>query len=162
MRFINVILENSKLKEAKLFSPAKKAYENPETGITIQNKSAYHVIKDCANITIKYLPHYVFANYEYPFTELSGKFKRKDIEEFVSYTEKDVVLKQLLILILEKQGNSLQDVKPTFNVSIEAESDFSNPYGEYGSDSDDKKTEPQKSNDMSTIDVLCKIFDVKN
>ena len=65
MKFIEIILENSKSKEAKLFSPAKKAANNPETGITIQNKSAYHV------------PHYIFANYDCPFTELSGKFKKK-------------------------------------------------------------------------------------
>jgi hypothetical protein len=105
MKFIEILLENSKVKEAKLYAPAKKASNNPETGITIQNKSAYHVIKDCANITIKYLPHYVFANYEYPFTELSGKFKRKDIEEFVSSTEKDIVLNQKSICVEPRKEN---------------------------------------------------------
>jgi hypothetical protein len=109
MKFIDIIVENSKIKEAKLFVPAKKAANNPETGITIQNKSAYHVIKDCANITIKYLPHYIFANYEDPFTELFGKFKRKDIEEFISHTENDIVLKQLLILILELNGGLVEE-----------------------------------------------------
>jgi len=158
MKFIEIILENSNLKEAKLFAPAKKAASNPETGITIQNKSAYHVIKDCANITIKYLPHYVFANYEYPFTELSGKFKRKEIEEFVSFTEKDIVFKQLLTLILEQHGNV--DIKPEINIMDNNNLEFSDPYGEYGSGIEEQSIKIE-SNNSSIVDVLCKLFDVK-
>lgn len=158
MRFIEVLLENSKIKEAKLFSPAKKAANNPETGITIQNKSAYHVIKDCANITIKYLPHYVFAHYECPFTELSGKFKRKEIEEFVSFTEKDIVFKQLLTLILEQHGNV--DIKPEITIDNN-DLEFSDPYGEYGSGIEEQSIKKTESNNSSIVEVLCKLFDVK-
>ena len=159
MRFIDIILENSKIKEAKLFAPAKKAANNPETGITIQNKSAYHVIKDCANITIKYLPHYVFAHYECPFTELSGKFKRKEIEEFVSFTEKDIVFKQLLTLILEQHGNV--DIKPEVSIINNNDLEFSDPYGEYGNGIEEQSIKKTESNNSSIVEVLCKLFDVK-
>ena len=39
MRFIDVIVENSPVKEAKLFSPSQKAAEKPDSGITIQTKN---------------------------------------------------------------------------------------------------------------------------
>lgn len=159
MRFIDIILENSSIKEAKLFAPAKKAANNPETGITIQNKSAYHVIKDCANITIKYLPHYVFAHYECPFTELSGKFKRKEIEEFVSFSEKDIVFKQLLTLILEQHGNV--DIKPEVSIINNNDLEFNDPYGEYGNGIEEQSIKKTESNNSSIVDVLCKLFDVK-
>ncbi len=159
MKFIEILLENSKIKEAKLFSAAKKAANNPDTGITIQNKSAYHVIKDCANITIKYLPHYVFANYEYPFTELMGKFKRKEIEEFVSSSENDISLKQLIILILEQHGSI--DTKPEVTIEVNNDIELYDPYGEYGVGFDKATVKMENNNNSSTVDILCKIFDVK-
>jgi hypothetical protein len=160
MKFIDVILENSKLKEAKLYNAAKKAANNPETGITIQNKSAYHVIKDCANITIKYLPLYVFANYECFFTELSGKFKRKDIEEFVSGAEKDIVLKQLLILILELNGGLVEET-PKASVSDNNDLEIGDPYGEYGVGFTEQPSKTEAINNSSVVESLCKLFDVK-
>jgi len=159
MKFIEILLENSKLKEAKLFSAAKKAANNPETGITIQNKSAYHVIKDCANITMKYLPHYVFAHYECLFTELSGKFKRKDIEEFVSGAEKDIVLNQLLILILELNGGLVEE-NPKVSIVEGNDSDFNDPYGEYGSVFYEQSNKNETTNNSSVLETLCKLFDV--
>ena len=35
MKFIDIILQNSQAKEAKLVGPATKASTNPETGVTI-------------------------------------------------------------------------------------------------------------------------------
>jgi hypothetical protein len=159
MKFIEIILENSTIKEAKLFSPAKKAANNPETGITIQNKSAYHVIKDCANITIKYLPHYIFANYDSPFIKLSGKFKRNEIEEFVSFTEKDIVSKQLLTLILDQHGSV--NIKPEVTIVDNDDLEFSNPYGEYGVGFDKSTIKTENNRNSSTVDILCDIFNVK-
>ena len=77
MEFVNIILQNSNLKEAKLYGAAQKAATNPEIGITIQNKAAYHVIKDCATIAMCYLPHLVFGSYVNPFESLKGKFKKE-------------------------------------------------------------------------------------
>jgi hypothetical protein len=156
MKFIQVILENSNLKEAKLYEAAKKASANPETGITIQNKSAYHVIKDCATITLKYLPLYVFSNYTDPFVELKGKFKRKDIEEFVTATKANNYLNQLLIYILSlKTSYNLPQIS-----EIKDHSNSSDPYGEYGGNFDDDNVIQATTFDSDTVETLCKLFKV--
>jgi len=160
MKFVEIIVENSSVKEAKLYAPAKKAYANPDTGITIQNKSAYHVIKDCALMTINYLPLWAFGNYKNPFDELKGKFQRKDVEEFVSSTEKNVMSKQLLLAILDKGGeiiNDKQEDNKIYNNDVES----IDPYGEYGSVSEQELIIPDTINNSSIVDVLCKIFDIK-
>jgi hypothetical protein len=159
MKFVNIIIENSSVKESKLYAPAKKAYANPDTGITIQNKSAYHVIKDCALMTINYLPLWAFGNYKNPFEELKGKFERKDIEEFVTSVEKYVMNKQLLAVILDKSGGIIKD-KPD-DISYNHDTESSDPYGEYGSVSEQELIIPDTVNKSSIVDVLCKLFDVK-
>lgn len=163
MKFNDIIVENSTIKEAKLYAPAKKAYAKPDTGITIQNKSAYHVIKDCALITINYLPLWAFGNYKNPFEELKGKFERKDIEEFVTSVEKYVMNKQLLSIILDKDKsrsviiNEREDSISSYNNNPE----YNNPYGEYGAVSDDDTSTNEIKSNSSIVDVLCKLFDVK-
>ena len=102
MKFLEIIIENSTEKLAKLYKPAYKASQNPENGITIQNKSAYHVIKDCAYVAHLYLPIYCFEEYINPFLQLKGKFKKSDIEEFVKSTKTQKVNAFLLNLILQK------------------------------------------------------------
>ena len=87
MTFINIILENSSDKLTKLYGPALKASQTPENGITIQNKSAYHVIKDCATIARSYIPLYVFEQYLDPFLNLKYKFSRQNIKDFVQSTK---------------------------------------------------------------------------
>ena len=79
MKFIDIILQNSQAREAKLLNPATKASTNPETGVTIVNPAAFHVIRDCAKLTVKYLPHYVFGLYANPFEVLKGKFEYNDV-----------------------------------------------------------------------------------
>ncbi len=159
MKFTDIIIENSSVKEAKLYAPAKKAYANPDTGITIQNKSAYHVIKDCALITINYLPLWAFGNYKNPLEELTGKFQRKDVEEFVSSTEKNVMMKQLLLAILDKIGRNINTEKQEINTKDYTESESNDPYGEYGSSVETKIT--TKKGDEDILEVLCNAFDVK-
>ena len=159
MRFVEVILENSGLKEAKLYSAALKASSNPESGITIQNKSAYHVIKDCANITTKYLPHFVFGEYADPIKVLSGKFKKQDITNFVQEAGKNYVLQQLLIIVLDKIKKS-GTVNFVSSQSSKATSviESSNPYGEYGLASE---TAIEEVSDKSDWDILCEAFKVQ-
>ena len=123
MNFIDIILQNSQAKEAKLLGPASKASTNPETGVTIVNPAAYHVIKDCAKMTIKYLPHYVFGLYANPFELLRGKFQYNDVVEFVKAALSDMVLNQLLVLITEKIKKSSSTLGGT----------DSDPYGDYES-----------------------------
>lgn len=160
MEFIQIILQNSNLKEAKLYNAAQKAVTNPEIGITIQNKAAYHVIKDCANITINYLPHLVFGSYQNPFESLKSKFKRETLAEFVKQSETSVSLNQLLHIIISKaeKMNLLAAFQPVaaltqkFDV-IEPTSD---PYGDYGHEQ--VVVKPLVNSTLAPLDILCKVF----
>jgi hypothetical protein len=162
MKFLNILFENSDLKLAKLYQPAHKAFNKPDTGITIQHPGAYNVIKDCADITIKYLPHYVFGSYAHPFTSLRGKFKKPDIEEFVKKCRDDCALNQLLVVIKEKYNSQNSNIH-TFVVSNDllkkASNDMDDPYGLYGvEEAYDEKSTP---NDLSDVDLLCLAFSVE-
>jgi hypothetical protein len=140
MRFIDVIIENSPVKEAKLFNPAKKAAERPDSGVTIQNPAAFHVIKDCANMTVKFLPFYVFGLYARPFDDLKGKFNFQDIKEFVDAAFSDVTMNQLLILVLDK-------AKKLPYAPIQNSND---PYGDYES--------YEGVNEKDVVSLLCRVF----
>jgi len=142
MRFIDTILENSPVREAKLYGPAKKASETPDNGITIQNPAAYHVIQDCANMTQKYLPHYIFGLYANPFEELKGKFNYQNVKEFVDAAYSDMVLNQLLLLILDK-------VK---KLPMAMVANINDPYGDY------EAYVGAKEKDVTTL--ICKAFNV--
>lgn len=162
MKFITTLLENSELKYAKLYQPAHKAYGKPDTGITIQHPGAYNVIKDCADITIKYLPHYVFGAYAFPFVTLKGKFKKPDIEDFVKKCRDDYVLNQLLIIIKEKysdQNSGMQTIVVSNDLLKKASNDMDDPYGLYGVE--EAYEEKSVSNDLSDVDLLCQAFSVE-
>ena len=161
MEFIQIILQNSNLKEAKLFNAAQKAALNPEIGITIQNKAAYHVIKDCANITMSYLPHLVFGSYQNPFESLKGKFKKESIAEFVKQSETNVSLNQLLYVIIAKAEKmnlvSMTQSAPVVAQRFDAIEHSADPYGDYGLD----QTPPKELNAgtaLTPLDILCKVF----
>jgi hypothetical protein len=143
MKFIDIILQNSQAREAKLLGPATKASANPDTGVTILNPAAYHVIQDCAKLTIKYVPHYVFGLYANPFEVLKGKFGYNDIVEFVKAALSDMVLNQLLVLITEK-------IKKASSALVISNSD---PYGDYESFTYTDK-------EQQTIALICSAFGV--
>ena len=143
MKFIDIILQNSQAREAKLVGPATKASTNPETGVTILNPAAFHVIQDCAKLTIKYIPHYVFGVYANPFEVLKGKFEYNDIVEFVKAALSDMVLNQLLVLISEKIKKSSSSL-PTSSID---------PYGDYDSFNYNDK-------EQSAVVLVCSAFGV--
>jgi len=143
MKFIDILLENSQAKEAKLIGPATKATTNPETGVTILNPAAFHVIQDCAKLTVKYIPHYIWGLYANPFEVLKGKFQYDDIVEFVKAALSDMVLNQLLALIIDK-------VKKASSTLSGGTAD---PYGDYESYIPVNK-------DQESISLLCNAFGV--
>jgi hypothetical protein len=159
MKFLEIIVNNSSIKESKLYGPSKKASINPESGITIQNQSAYHVIKDCALLANRYLPHYIFAQYEDPFQALKGKFKKQDIEEFIKSTNSHFVNRQLLVLILDKIGKTIskEDSLPLKPTATEIE--LNDPYGEYGYETE-TQTIPTIGKD--NVQILCDAFQVSS
>ena len=159
MDFINIILANSSMKEAKLYAAAKRASENPLIGITIQNQAAFHVIKDCANIACRYLPLFVFDGYARPFDELAGKFRKQHIVDFVINCKTDKTLKQLLDVILHRIQDNV--VAPVVSVPQHTSSDFqSDPYGDYAFYTEDAAEQPvglrQTSN--NPVDILIDSF----
>jgi hypothetical protein len=157
MNFIDIILKNSQIKEAKLYGPSKKASESPETGIIIQNPSAFHVIKDSATLAHKYLPHFVFGHYANPFEVLKGKFTKANITEFVTQANSDIVMYQLLTLILEKIKKL-----PGYQVEIDttpviATASTSDPYGDYESYT---TTTTQQPKQQDAVSMICSAFAV--
>jgi hypothetical protein len=160
MKFIEILLNNSTVKEAKLYSAAKKASQKPDTGVTINNQAAYHVIKDSATIAYKYLPHYVFGQYQDPFQALKGKYQIQDIQEFLTVANSDFVYHQLLSLILDKVGKDPdpQEAKPVINDFVPSD----DPYGEYGSTAYEENVQPvSNTKNVPTLDLLCEAFGVK-
>jgi len=55
-KFIQKLMQIKTLPESSLYKMAKKCHDNPNHGIEIKIKAAYHVIKDCAKYTYEYLP----------------------------------------------------------------------------------------------------------
>jgi hypothetical protein len=156
MKFIEQILQNSQIKEAKLYGPSKKAAERPETGITIQTPAAFHVIKDCATLAYKYLPHFVFGHYANPFEVLKGKFTKADIVEFVNEANSDIVLHQLLALILSKIDKTMPQLSTAAPTPVTTTISSSDPYGDY--ESYGVTTTPTIGQD--TVTILCTAFEV--
>ena len=155
MKFIDLILQHSQIKEAKLYGPSKKASERPETGITIQVPSAFHVIKDCATLANKYLPHFVFGHYANPFEVLKGKFTKQDITEFVKEANSDIVLFQLLTLILDKIKKVNPELSTTSTpTSVNTAVVAADPYGDYES----YASEPVQVVQQDTTSLLCAAF----
>ena len=158
MKFIDLILQNSQIKEAKLYGPSKKAAERPETGITIQTPAAFHVIKDCATLANKYLPHFVFGHYANPFEALKGKFTRADIAEFVNEASSDIVSYQLLSLILSKVDKSFPSLHQSTSTTTNTAYDMStDPYGDYESYTQVTTTAAP----LDTTSILCTAFGVQ-
>ncbi len=159
MKFIEIILKNSQIKQAKLFTPSKKASESPETGVVIQNPAAYHVIKDCATLAHRYLPHFVFGHYANPFEVLKGKFTKADIVEFVDSANSDIVLYQLLSLIIEKIKKTLPNVESMSAVPaqpVQVQTNAADPYGDYES----YVAPEQSTKQHDTVSLLCEAFGV--
>ena len=182
MTFEEKLIKAGKFRQKHLMVPAKKASGAPDTGVTILKKSAYFVIKDCADVTQKYLPHLVYSSMENPLAELIGKFTKSDIIKFVGRSSEEVWTKQLLNIILTDIGTvqyRLASGNPTdgdVETNIVPVFDYAEPaedidvYGDYnndGLDDEDQETEEETvehvSVDDSTavIEKLIEVFHVK-
>ena len=155
------IIENSNDKLTALAPRAAKAVKNPDTGVEIKVKGAYYVIRDCAQMTVAYLPVFLYGNFEDPIKSLSGKFTKKEFESFVSRSTSNVAIKQLcniMLLDARDKPHIIEQKEPVYN---ETEDDV---YGDYGSDNvtEEKDDSNFSSNDAnSIIKVLCKAFKAK-
>ena len=147
----NIIISLTDLRYRNLSRPAKIASETPETQVKILNKSAYFVIRDCADITLKYLPHYVYSTLVDPIKTIKGKVTEADIIDFVGRSTKSEVTRQLLQIIVD---DIVVDKPDIIEQSI---TDFSIPegvedvYGDYGYTTDTPSVEP--STGPSRVDI---------
>lgn len=154
MNFLDIIINNSNTREARLYPAAKRASEKPDTGVTINVPAAYNVIKDSAGMAIRYLPHFIFGSYPDPFEALKGKFSKQDVIEFVEASHRDDVIHQLLVIILDEIGApQAVTAKPAIA------SDAVNPYGDY--ESYLSSQEPVKTVTEDPVSMICRAFAVK-
>lgn len=133
--FEKAILKASTLREKNLYGPASKAAEDPEIGIVIKQKPAYFVIKDCANITKRYLFIMCYGSLTDPIQQLKGTVNAKDIKDFVkrSKNKDNPETLQLLKLVIHDIQNyitppdpDIQELDISFDII-----DGENVYGDY-------------------------------
>lgn len=127
-----IILETSPETKAKLYIPAKKAFEAPDTGITILKPAAYKVIKDCAETTLLFLPIEIFLKFKSPIQSLKGKFTREHVIDLYNRTTTDSAAKILFQLILDTCPKAPPQLAPVNTASILTNIDKDDPYGSYG------------------------------
>jgi len=160
MSFEDKIIHHCGLKQAKLLRPARIASEKPDTGVVIENKSAYFVIRDCADITQKYLSLLCYGDYADPIAELRGKFTEREIIDFVSRSQDDenAHLRHLLYVIFtdisKKEGVPSATVTSSTGTSIDLTEDADDIYGDYDYVDEIVESEPEQlSIPSANIDI---------
>lgn len=156
--FEEKILENSTEKQAKLIGPAERAYKKPDTGVEINNKSAYYVIRDCALITQKYLVLHIWNCYPDPFEALKGKFTADEIKDFLKRSKKNDELSHLKHVIIG-------DIRAKFDTTVTTSTDFDYSMEEediysYYSDAEETSDKDVVETEMTEEQMLMKFFDV--
>jgi hypothetical protein len=145
MTLEEVIIVHSNAPISKLWGPAQKALNEPTSGITVNVPAAVAVIRDCALITTKYLPFYVFGLYGNPYLELKGKMVLCQIKEFVERAKIDFITHQLLELMLARAGTMPESL-------LALGAGVSDPYQDYES--------ANVQNEHNEIYILSKLFGV--
>jgi len=146
------IIDNSKDAIAALAPRAAKAVLAPDTGITVLIPGARAVIRDCAMVTVKYLPIMLFANMT--IESLKGKFTKQEITDlyFRGIDGKQNVAKQLLMLMyIDAQYYNMSKPNPGANQNTDIYNDYDN-YVE-------SKTPVDIT--ASIVRTICEAFDAK-
>tara|TARA_R110000772_G_scaffold62152_3_gene139738 strand:- start:957 stop:1481 length:525 start_codon:yes stop_codon:yes gene_type:complete len=158
MTFEEKIITNSSIRQKNLMRPAKVAYENPDTGVTINKKGAYYLIKDTADITVKYLAHICYASYKTPIASLNGLFTQSEIIDFVGRSKKQKHTRQLLENILTDAGciNQVSYDTPQVDVSSnEVDLSITEEEDVYG----DYESEPEVIVQITTVKEVLSVND---
>ena len=146
--------------------PARIAANNPSTCVKILNKSAYYVIKDCADITLKYIPHFVYSGIKDPITKLKGNVTEDEISEFANRSQKEDHTQQLLRLILDDISRRNVPVH-IVKANSEAEIDFTltgeenDVYGDYDYPTDEL-AEPESTSDNTATASIVNLNDIES
>jgi|TARA_R110000850_G_scaffold26199_3_gene75123 hypothetical protein len=155
MTFEEKIIKNSSIRQKNLVRPAKIAFEKPDTGVTINKKGAYYLIKDSADVTVKYVVHLCYGSYNNPINDLKGKFTQSEIIDFVGRSKEEQQTKQLLNIILTDIGvvnnNFTTETKEDLDLTINDEID--DVYGDYELEDSDSTSSSSSTTSTETIDV---------
>ena len=128
----DIILETPPETKSKLYGAAKKAFDAPDTGVTIVKPAAYKVIKDCAETTLLFLPIEIFLKFKTPTTTLKGKFSRDQVVDLYNRTTTDSVAKILFQLIVDTCPKAPPQLIPANTTNYLTPVDPDDPYGSYG------------------------------
>lgn len=169
--FENKILSISGSKQSALLAPARTAAAKPDTGVKILKKAAYFVIRDCARVTERYLPHYIWAEFKNPIERLEGQFTRSEIEDFLNRSKRDTETGQLCSVILtdihkknkleaEAQPVAAEPKEETFDYTEYEEDKI---YGDYdqGYDIVDVPLLDQEVKEKGTLELFLEAFKPK-
>lgn len=139
MNFEKKILNTSTIPQRKLLKFSSVAMVKPDTGVEIKKKSAYYVIRDCANVANKYIPHMCYSSINNPVEALRGKFTKADIIDFVARTKNQKHTKQLLYVIFSdiykvEADDWTPPPAPVDTEALEIDTDATGEdiYGDYG------------------------------
>ena len=177
------ILKACNIRQRNLLRPAKIAAEKPDTGVTINKRGAYFLIKDCADVTLKYAAHLAYSSFNSPLTQLKGKFTQAEIIDFVGRSKEEAHTRQLLHIILTDIGSaqykSATDipVAPVEGTTVEIPNhdytikDDEDVYGDYDFDEGegtvsepvvaDAKEEVNVDDVTAVINKLIEVFNAK-
>ena len=161
MTFEDRIISLTTSRYKNLKRPATLAATKPDTCVKIINKSAYYVIKDCAEITLKYLPHNVYSGIKDPVTKLKGLVTEQEIRDFAERSLKQDHTQQLLKLVLDDISRKQQIVlnKPLMNSSADDDIDFTltgdegDVYGDYDYVTEQEPAEETAVTDQEPVDI---------
>ena len=157
MTFEEKIIKNSGIRQKNLIRPAKIAFEKPDTGVTINKKGAFYLIKDSADITVKYLVHLCYGSYNNPIKDLKGKFTQSEIIDFVGRSKEQQYTRQLLNIILTDIGCVNQSFITDTNNNSSIDFSISEEEDVYG----DYELEESESNEKESVEEVQSI-DVKD
>jgi len=170
MTFEEKIISNSKIRQRNLMRPAKIASDKPDTGVTIIKKGAYYLIKDSADITIKYLTLMCYGSFSSPIASLKGKFTQSEIIDFVGRAKEESYTNQLLSVILTDIGctqpiTQIIDDDKTDELDLSF-TDDEDVYGDYETEEEVSKSETTTTSEIIDIEdasvVIQKLIEVFN
>lgn len=172
MTFEEKIISNCSVRQRKLMRPARIAQSKPDTGVTIVKKGAYFLIKDCADITVKYLAHLAYSSYSNPINELKGKFTQAEVIDFVGRSKESPETRQLLHIIMTDIGSAQFKCATTVSAPVEGTTipvpvfdysindDDDDVYGDYDIEDDSLESVPvvaEAKEDVNIDDVTAVI-----
>ena len=120
-------------------------------------KGAYYLIKDSADITVKYLPLLCYGSFSAPISDLKGKFTQAEIIDFVGRAKEESFTNQSLNIILTDIGctqpiTQIIDDDKTDELDLSFDDD-EDVYGDY---------ETEEETSVTTTTTTTEVIDIED